>query len=322
MHPDTPVLPARVGHSAVRFTTALLLLAFGLAPHTESRAEVAAIASRVFNGYKRTKLPDRTFEKETYAFANGGRYDAAVAGDSIEDVTFDEIVQTLAPALASRGYVFPPNKDPEQTELMIFVFWGTTQGTDGVNSSASSFQHVTQSMNGRPPVPSLIDGGENSSLRPNNGFLGTEDGAVQAAAREQLEGDIIALTAENKYREKLNERNAGILGFQHDLARAYRTNFTTAATDLLDDLEASRYFVVLKAYDFQLAWKEKRKKVLWETRFSVPQHRTDFAAHLAGMAQQASRHFGVHTHGLVRESLPDVQVTFGEARVMEDEAKK
>jgi hypothetical protein len=305
---------------SLRLTTGLTIGALGFALHTEARAEVAAVASRAFNGYKRTRLPDKSFAPETYAFAPGGRWNAAVADDSLDDVNFLTIARTLKAPLASRGYVMAASKDPEKTDLLIFVFWGATQGTDGLDTSGM-MQNVQSSLNQRGQVPRLGAGGGGLGQSGIDGSL-SAGSAVASANMDILEGDVIALMADNRYREKLNERNAGILGFQDNLQRAYLTNFTTAATDLIDDLEASRYFVVLKAYDFRLAWKEKRRKVLWETRFSIAKHGNNFAEQLAGMAQQASKHFGVHTHGLVRESLPDVEVTYGEARVLEDEPRK
>jgi hypothetical protein len=305
MKPVSPPRPQRsVFARSLRLTTGLTVGALGLALHTEARAEVAAVASRAFNGYKRTRLPDKSFQPETYAFAPGGRWDAAVAGDSLAEVNFMTIARTLKGPLASRGYVMDASKDPEKTDLLIFVFWGTTQGSDGVGVSEAT-HNLQSSLNERGPAPRLFEGGGQLS-----DDLGT------------LEGDLIAVMADNRYRDKINERNAGILGFQDNLQRAYLTNFTTAATDLVDDLEVSRYFVVLKAYDFRLAWKEKRRKVLWETRFSIAKRGNNFGEQLAGMAQQASKHFGVHTHGLVRESLPDVQVTYGEAKVLNDEPNR
>ena len=41
--------------------------------------------------------------------------------------------------------------------------------------------------------------------------------------------------------------------------------------DLVSEIEVDRYFVVLLAYDFQVLWKEKKHKLLWETRFSINQ---------------------------------------------------
>ena len=301
---------------SIRLTTGLTLSALGFVLHTEARAEVAAVASRAFNGYKRTRLPDKSFQPETYAFAPGGLWDAAIADDSLDDVNFMTIARTLKGPLATRGYVMDASKDPEKTDLLIFVFWGTTQGSDRVDVSEATY-NLQRSLNARGPAPRITERGGELSPSGIDGSLTAEEG-VAKANMDILESDMISLTAENRYREKLNERNAGILGFQDNLQRAYLTNFTTAATDVVDELEVSRYFVVLKAYDFRLAWKEKRRKVLWETRFSIAKHRNDFSEQLAGMVQQASKYFGVHTHGLVRESLPDVQVTYGEATTIKD----
>ena len=56
---------------------------------------------------------------------------------------------------------------------------------------------------------------------------------------------------------------------------------------LLSEIEENRYFVVLMAYDFQLFWKEKKLKVLWETRFSINESRNDFDKALPTIAQYA-----------------------------------
>jgi hypothetical protein len=85
---------------------------------------------------------------------------------------------------------------------------------------------------------------------------------------------------------------------------------------LIDDVEDDRYFVVLMAYDFQLLWKEKKHKLLWETRFSIRQRRNAFDQQLAAMAQYASRYFGQDSHGLIRQPIPEGQVILGELKVV------
>lgn len=266
-----------------------------------SQAEVTAVASRVFNGYERTRLPDNSFKPETYAFANGGRWNGSQAGDPIDALPFMTIAKTIARPLASRGYVAA--KDPEKTDLLIFVFWGTTQGARGI-SNGDSYQNLAASMN---MMSSTATG-------PGSGYSTTN--------ADQLEADLIAIASENHWREKINLQNAMLLGFQYDFERATMTEFATASRDLLDDLELNRYFVVLKAFDFRLAWKEKKARVLWETRFSIPQHGNDFAEQLEGMARQAALHVGVNTRGLVREFIPEGQVTFGESIIVEDQPSR
>ncbi|HTO02473.1 MAG TPA: hypothetical protein VL069_02170 [Opitutus sp.] len=271
-----------------------------------ARADLIAVASRSFNGYTRTRLPDNSFKRETYAFANGGRWNAPVAGDSIDKLSFNEIARTIAVPLAERGYF--PAPDPDNTDLLIFVFWGTTYGSRD-QSGTRLIDDVTGSLNQIALSPNIERGAD--------GIVSPET-AVANAQRDELESSLIQLAIDERWKSKADAMNAGILGFQEDLKRAYTIDFTVAARDLFDELEANRYFVVMKAYDFRLAWKEKRAKILWETRFSIRQEGNDFGQQLAVMTRQASRYFGQHTRGLVRDVLPEVRIDIGEARVMED----
>ena len=285
--------------------SALILSGF-LLTATDTRADVIAVASRSFNGYARTRLPDKTFQRETYAFANGGRMNSPMAGDSIDKVPFRDIARTIAGPLAERGYVPAPN--PENTDLLIYVFWGTTYGS-GDSSPSRLVDDIADSINEIALSPEIVRGPDG---------IVTGETAAANAQRDLLESSLIQLGVHNHFQSNTDADNAGILGFQDDLERAYRIDFTGAARDLFDELRANRYFVVLKAYDFRLAWKEKRRKVLWETRFSIRQDRNDFGEQLPAMAQQASRYFGQNTKGLVRDVLPEVKVELGEAKVMED----
>jgi hypothetical protein len=81
--------------------------------------------------------------------------------------------------------------------------------------------------------------------------------------------------------------------------------------DLISEIEEDRYFVVLMAYDFQLLWKQKKHKLLWETRFSIRQRHHDFDKDLPAMANYASRFFGQDTNGLIHDSIPLGHVDIG-----------
>ena len=92
--------------------------------------------------------------------------------------------------------------------------------------------------------------------------------------------------------------------------------------DMLDELEEDRYFVVLMAYDFQLMWKEKKPKLLWETRFSIRRRRHEFDRDLLRMAAEAAQYFGRESHSLIRERLPETNVILGQPKVIEYEPEK
>jgi hypothetical protein len=86
----------------------------------------------------------------------------------------------------------------------------------------------------------------------------------------------------------------------------------------MSQVEINRYYVILRAYDFQTAWKEKKLKLLWETRFSLGQRLHDFGKNLPTMAQSASIYFGHDSYGLIYRPVPEGRVEVGEATVLED----
>ncbi|MES1168659.1 MAG: hypothetical protein ABUL61_05770, partial [Oleiharenicola lentus] len=126
----------------------------------------------------------------------------------------------------------------------------------------------------------------------------------------------------DNYRQ-IEKQNIQILGFQDDVDKARSLSFTTFARDFLDELEAGRYFVVLKAYDFKTAWKEKRRLIKWETRFSIRRQGSDFVEQLPLMASYAAGTFGTETHGLIRpRDVPRGEVRLDETKYGEAVEKK
>lgn len=115
-----------------------------------------SVNARLHNGYERVKGTDGKFRTETYAFGNGGFQRAApVVDPSIEGMSFDEISRTLAPALAAQGYFAAT--DPEKTDLIIMVYWGTTTADDdpaviaeeSLDPSSHVFRNRLNRMNAR-----------------------------------------------------------------------------------------------------------------------------------------------------------------------------
>jgi hypothetical protein len=126
----------------------------------------------------------------------------------------------------------------------------------------------------------------------------------------------------NALRDRIDFQNARLLGYDSEgvIGTDYGRNMLLTALrwkteDLLDEIGDNRYFVVLMAYDFQLLWKEKKHKLLWETRFSVRENRNDFGKALPAMAQYASRYFGRDSHGLIHRSLQQ-NISLGELKIL------
>jgi hypothetical protein len=92
--------------------------------------------------------------------------------------------------------------------------------------------------------------------------------------------------------------------------------------DLYVEIEDDRYFVVLMAYDFQLMWKEKKHRLIWETRFSLRQMHHDFDKDLPSMALYASRYFGQDSGGLIHKPVPQGNVEVGEPKSLGEVPEK
>jgi hypothetical protein len=237
-----------------------------------SDERVTAVSSKVFNGYARTRLPDGSFKPETYVFGYGGSISTLMMrDDSIDDLSFDALTQTIGSAL--RGQRYLPGNDQVPASLFIAVFWGTTYGS--VN------------------------------------------------------------TADGPTKDRIDAENAALLGFDSEAGIPKRYDYlspwgTTFRAILLRNvhagplsaLEVNRYFVVLRAFDLRAATREKKLKLLWETRLSLSQRRHDFEKELPEMAQYASIYFGQDSHGLVRKSIPEGRVEIGEPKSLGVEPSK
>lgn len=117
-----------------------------------------------------------------------------------------------------------------------------------------------------------------------------------------------------------DQKNVFELDFSPGLDRSFRSSLIEQSRyDLLSALRVDRYFVILRAFDFQSAWKQKKLTLLWETRFSLSERRHDFGKDLPAMAQTAALYFGQDSHGLVRvPPVPEGHVRIGEVRTLDD----
>jgi hypothetical protein len=231
------------------------------------------VSTRVFNGYERTKLADGTFKPERFAIGKGTHWKSRKIDPSLDGLSFTRIAQTIAGPLRKQGYL--PTADPTRTDLLILVSWGVTTG-----ATEGDYDHA---------LPMLRD-------------------AMSTGGAGALTAALALQAAENRLRERNNVRNAEILGYSDAYVRAREMRdigFGTGDSTFWE-LEANRYFVVLKAYDFPHLRKEKKLKLLWEARFSIYEHRNNFDQQLLGMTQAASRYFGQDTDGLVhRVDVPE-----------------
>lgn len=293
---------------SARFLACAVAFGLGALMVRGDSGEVTAVSAKASDGYVRKKLPDGRFEPETYAFGEGGKW-AQMSDPTVDKLRFIDIARTITAPLASQQYV--TGQDPQHTQLLIMVYWGTTAGTSDSSSTSVALHNLAASQHVAPPPPPP----------PSNGGHGPPAAATAAPAQQQIvdESLLTMVAMENRIRDRTDWKNARILGFDEELKRSSAladTPFSERWDDLRDEVEDNRYFVVLMAYDFQMLLKEKKPKVLWITRFSIRERRNDFSKELAGMALTASRYFGQDSHGLVRKPTREGHVEINDYKVL------
>jgi hypothetical protein len=284
---------------------------------------VTVVASKVSDGYQRAKLPDGSYQPEYYAFAEGGRWSGGASDPSVDRLPFMVVARTMAGPLESQNYI--PTRDAGATKLLIVVYWGRTGTPDRPDDSdgTQNLQATTDKLAAAKNANIQQNLAATTSLNAKQpsmacGHFVTD--TTMAAAGDQLDtgnaatSAMAVVAAENRSRDAMDAQNANMLGYEswwNETAAYIGTPREYRRQDMITELEQSRYFVILMAYDFQSMWKQRQHRLLWETRLSVRQHGIDFDKQLALMAQDASQYFGRDSHGLQHMVLPEGRVDVG-----------
>jgi hypothetical protein len=296
----------------------LLAGALGIAA-TSARAadgDIATISSEVSPDYVRVKLSNGSFQPETYTFGEGGRMAGMTRDATADALAFLDVAKVIAPPLAKRNYVPVEDRNPEKTDQLIMVYWGTTAGTSDASDSLE-YQNLQRTQGPKaPPTPPPSAAGR-AAASPGSNQEARQQAATENARQDVVDGAMAAVLAENWQRDQENMRNALLLGYDKALAETSDVGATPLSRrhdDLIAELEESRYFVVLMSYDYQALWKHRKHRLLWVTRFSVRARGSDFEKLLPPMVGFASQYFGQDSHGLIRRSLPEGHVEIGEPK--------
>ena len=284
-----------------------------------------AVFSEISRDYHRVILPSGRYEPETYAFGEGLCVDMSENDKSLNTLSFREIATIMAESLAKVDFV--PTPGAKDTDLLIVINWGLTmplvsgpedQTLTDLTTSLGEFmvfrQEAERAMNDKKPNEEEKDIEEKVLMD-----------SVLSSYENEMDQTMALYRIENNRRMEANLRNARLLGFHEAMKWAEdlaRTSFTLLVhkDDLLLELECPRYFVILQAYDFPKMWKEKKKVLLWTTRFSIRAKGRRFDEELQNMALAASPVFGSDTD--LKRGLRPPEVKLGELEyigVVEDE---
>lgn len=266
-----------------------------------------AVYARIGNGYRRERTKDGAFKPEYYALSNGGRIEGTASDVTVDRVTYPEVAQIAMRLLAQQNYHYAPSK--EQAKLLIVLHWGNTIAPNTTNYS--------QSVNAVGAVLAANDPQGMGSLDSGMEGVGGADGAA--------ESEMIRLMMENRARDRINEANARVLGYIDDINDSNDIRRWAGGgdryVDLVADVEETRYYIAISAYDFPELLQHGKKKLLWQTRVSVRSPGNRFDDSFVPMLKSASRYFGQDSGRLIRGEESKGAVELGDLKFL-GEAKE
>ena len=263
-----------------------------------------ALYARVGNGYKREKAKDGSFKPEYYALSNGGRIYGTASDLTVDRVTYPQVAEIAMRLLARENYHYAQSK--EQAKLLLVLQWGSTVAPNGMNYS-TSVNDVAAVLAGLPPQ--------------GMGSFDADPSAKEAREKSPLlETVMLKLLMENKVRDQLNARNARLLGYFDEMNEVNDIRRWAGGgdryADLIADVEESRYYIVISAYDFPELGKTGKRKLLWQVRVSVRSPGNSFDDSFVAMLKSAAPYFGQDSGKLVREEQEKAKVELGDLKFL------
>ncbi len=312
------------------------ILALAVAGQADDKVATAVYA-KIEKGYKREKAKDGNFKPEYYALSNGGRIYGTVSDYTVDRVTYQQVADIAMRLLAQQNYHYAQTK--EQAKLLVVLQWGNTLAPDGSHkqmnvASARAAMDTLSSMQTdlenalRTANPTLtVSAAEGEAKNTTAGFAPSitdpafrNEHAVVAAAVNTVESQMLRTLADNRVRDELNQRNARVLGYLDDLADSNDIRRWAGGgdrySDLITDVEESRYYIVVSAYDFQELLKTNKQKLLWQTRVSVRSPGNTFDDSFAAMLKTAAPYFGRESGKLVRREESKGTVELGDLKFL------
>jgi hypothetical protein len=273
-----------------------------------------AVSSTVSVDYVRARQSDGSFEPESYTFGEGGHMPGPRGDHSMDRLTFLDVARAMAGPLAQSNYLPAADRNPEKAKLLIMVYWGTTSGTARASHSDADqrLQGGQGSSMSPPPTPASAFTAHCScdATQLNTSIASV----VKGANDDQMSGAAAMVAADNRLRRNADSWNASLLGYDLGPVAAGGFALRNRRDDLIAEVEDNRDFVVLQVYDFQTLWKQRKHKLLWVARMSVPEGGTDFGRVLPTLVRGASQYLGQDSHGLRHRSLSEAHVEIGELK--------
>jgi hypothetical protein len=314
---------------------AIMALAASTASWAAEATVTTAVYAKIGSGYSRAKVKNGGFKPEYYALSNGGRIYGTTSDLTVERLTYADVAAIAMPLLAQQNYHYAKSK--EQAKLLLVLQWGSTLAPNGVHKALNiaaaqaerqNFQRTQQDLKSLlegPGGPPQSYPGEDRVANATAGFgqslqfAPNEEVALTHAAGS-VENSFLRSQVDDHVRDQLNRKNAQVLGYIDDLDESNDIRRYMGGgeryTDLITEVEESRYYIVVSAYDFPELLKTQKKKLLWQVRVSVRSPGNAFDDSVAAMLKSASKYFGQNSGKLVRAEETKGKVEMGDVKFL------
>jgi hypothetical protein len=290
----------------------MVLLLLSVAPAAAEENLVTTVSARTGNGYKRSRLKDGSFRAESYVLSEGGRIAGTMSDFTVDRVKYHDVAELAIKLLGRQNYQYDV-RNTGNAKLLLVLFWGCTIAEHGTRREQSQSSLAL----GREALKRLNQGKDLEGTAPPPTTSRTSYAAPEEAAA--FDSEVKRLLQNPRTRDQLNEHNARVLGFWDDLNKASGVQRWAGGgnryDDLLAQLNESRYYVVILAYDFA-EFKKGRKKLQWTTRVSVSSAGNRFDESVVAMLRSAVNYSGQDSGGLMRGEQPKAVVELRDLRFL------
>lgn len=281
----------------------------GTAADILADAHVAVVARANADYVERRLTADGQPKVETYVFMEGNHYKGVIRDRSIERMAFRDIAHYLAPELYKQKYL-PATAVPD-ADLLIVVHWGTTR------PYVSSLEMTARTS-------PMSDYTEQNLMRTTQAEGGAETvdslAALADLANNQFAFDLLEQSHDQFDAETSRSDNITLLGYNEELHKfSQKTSLSEKERTLRFDLNAERYFIILKAYDLKPK-PGASKRPLWTMHLNISSPGNNFQTALTRMGVVASRFAGQTTTEVktIRPGAPTGTVTLAPLVILKD----
>ncbi len=276
-----------------------------------------AVSSSAAPKYTQAKFENAQPRRETYVFMRGRYFEGRTVDRSLDRLTFRELVEPIAQALAQEQYF--PAKDVRSADLLVIMHWGVTKPHITIDETRVQPPPQLDPSTGAP-THTVSDIANNETVL----VTGSDPTIAERYTNVTTEADMrVGFEEDDRRTESFaaefdDANNIKLLGYgPHLRALAARPFQSTTEATLRSDLTSERYFVILRAYDLH-DLKERKPHAVWtlHLNFRSPGH--NFTEAVSFMSDVAVNYFGRPSDGVatVPPKLRKGKVELGEIKII------